>query len=171
MDMGTDLIDDELLLASATNTISIRSMYTQYWKSRQQPPTRFFTYVLLLQHGKIYVGSTDNIYVRLTDHFTCSSSSAAWVREYGPPERIVEIVIGGPADTESYLYCLYADRFGYTNVRGGSVCKLMVDHEPAVVRTFQPDDRQMRRLSRADITRVQAKVEQLIKISRRNLVQ
>jgi len=161
MDEGIGDEGYDLLFDAATKAVSIRNMYTSFWTNRQ--PARYFTYVLLLQHGKIYVGSTDNIYIRLMDHFMCSSMSAAWVREYGPPERIVEIIVGGLPDTESYVYCMYAERFGYTNVRGGGVCKLMVTHEPQVVKSFEPDGRIHRTLPRNAIIKIQGRVEHLIK--------
>jgi hypothetical protein len=151
----------DLLFEAATKAVSIRNMYTDFWTHRA--PARYFTYVLLLQQGKLYVGSTDNIYVRLLDHFTCSPMSAVWVREYGPPERIVEIIVGGPSDTESYVFCMYADRFGYTNVRGGGVCKLMVTHEPQVVKSFEADGRILQSLPRSSILKIQGRVEHLIK--------
>jgi hypothetical protein len=157
-------VDVDLLFQAATSNVIIRNMYATFWKMQEQTPTRYFTYVLLLQHGKIYVGSTDNIYTRLLDHFTCSPSSAVWVREYGPPERIVEIVVEGPPDTEQYIYCLYADRFGYHNVRGGGVCKLMLNHEPLVVKNFVPDGRRFKNLGRDEIGTIEARVHQLRKL-------
>jgi hypothetical protein len=107
-----------------------------YTGIKRYPESRYFVYVLMLQHGKLYVGSTDNIYTRLADHFRCSSRSAVWVREYGPPVRVVEIIRNCAPEDEEYKYAEMADKFGFENVRGGRCCKLFVPREPFAVRTF-----------------------------------
>jgi len=125
---------------------------------------RYFTYVLLLQEGKIYVGSTDNIYSRLVDHFSCSSSSALWVREYGPPVRVVEISTDSSPSDEQYKYNEYADKFGYENVRGGGCCKLVMSHEPSSVTSFtRRDDKITKYMSRTEINAVVFRVHTLLK--------
>lgn len=132
-------VDMMLLYEAAVLAAVIRKMYLDV---KDNPSGRYFTYVLLLQQGKIYVGSTDNIYTRLADHFTCSPSSALWVKEYGPPIRVIEISRNSKPEDETYKYTEYADKFGFENVRGGSWCRLVQHHEPPSVKNFtrKPDD-------------------------------
>ena len=89
--------DMMLLYEAALLAAAIRHMYLGV---KAHLSARYFTYVLLLQQGKIYVGSTDNIYTRLADHFSGSPSSALWVKEYGPVVRVVEICKNCRAEDE-----------------------------------------------------------------------
>lgn len=122
-----------MLYESARLGATIRGMYARV---KEYPLGRYFVYVLALQHGKLYVGSTDNIYSRLCDHFECSPRSAVWVREYGPPVRVVEICRNCAPEDENYKFAEYADKFGFENVRGGGCCRLLMHYEPLSVRNF-----------------------------------
>jgi hypothetical protein len=152
-------VDMDLLYEAAVLAAAIRGMYAQV---KTHPNARYFVYVLLLQHGKLYVGSTDNPYVRLADHFACSPSSAAWVREWGPPVRVIEMVRDATLDDEHYKYAEYADKFGWDAVRGGGCCRVMMSHEPPSVKMFarRPND-SFQYLSRAEINDIVSKVTQL----------
>ena len=148
-----------MLYEAAALGWAVRRMFRE---AKDHPDERYFTYVLLLQQGKLYVGSTDNVYARLADHFACNRSSALWVREYGPPVRVVEIIRNSPPGTESYKYCEYADKFGYENVRGGGWCRLVQRREPASVRNFTYRQTEFDHLSRSEIEDVVDKVTKLI---------
>lgn len=153
--------DIELLYTCADNSLAMRHMYSCI---KEHTQAKFYTYVLLLQQGKLYVGSTDNIFSRLIDHFTCSPYSALWVKEYGPPVRIVEICTHCSPQDEQYKYTEYADKFGYENVRGGGCCKLMMTHEPPSVTNFEKrDDATFTYLSRQDINDILFRVKTLLK--------
>jgi predicted GIY-YIG superfamily endonuclease len=80
---------------------------------------KYFVYALLLQEGKIYVGSTDNVYQRLYDHFNMTKSTAAWVRLHGPPSRVLEIVADAAPGDEDAVTEKYIAMFGLESVRGG----------------------------------------------------
>ena len=150
--------DMMLLYEAALLGAAIRQMYLNV---KTNPSGRYFTYVLLLQEGKIYVGSTDNVYTRLADHFSGSPSSALWVKEYGPVVRVIEICKNCRAEDEQYKFTEYADKFGFENVRGGGCCRLLVSQEPPSVTNFarKPDDFEY--LSRAEIDDVVHKVKTL----------
>jgi hypothetical protein len=153
------MADMDLLYQSAKMSASIRSMYL---RTKDYPLARYFVYVLALQEGKLYVGSTDNIYSRLSEHFECSSKSALWVREYGPPVRVVEVCSNCRVEDEHYKFTEYADKFGFENVRGGGCCRLLLHVEPISVRNFvrrTPDDLQY--MTRAEIDDVVDKVKTL----------
>lgn len=151
--------DMMLLYESALVAAAVRDMYKRI-KSHQD--ARFFTYVLLLQQGKIYVGSTDNIYSRLADHFSCSPSSALWVREYGPPIRVIEVIKNCCAEDEQYKFTEYADKFGFENVRGGGCCRLVISNEPPSVKNFQRRRDDFEYMSRAEIDDIMHKVKNII---------
>jgi predicted GIY-YIG superfamily endonuclease len=153
------MADMDLLYDAARIGAEIRAMYLRV---KEHPLARYFVYVLALQHGKLYVGSTDNIYCRLSDHFECSPRSAVWVREYGPPVRVVEICKNCTLEDEQYKFAEYADKFGFENVRGGGCCRLLMHCEPLSVRNFArriPDTVQY--LSRSEIDDILVKVKTL----------
>ena len=73
-------------------------------------------YILKLQHGKYYVGKTDNIEKRIQQHIngTCS-----WTKKY--KLILVEQIIPNASDFDEDKYTKeYMDKFGIDNVRGGS---------------------------------------------------
>lgn len=151
--------DMHLLYESAKMLSAVRDMYTRV---KIFPHARYFVYVLMLQHGKMYVGSTDNIYIRLADHFKCSPRSAVWVREYGPPVRVIEIIRNCQLEDEEYKFAEMADKFGYENVRGGGWCKLFLRREPPSVRNFTrrvPDE--LDYLTRFEIQDIMEKIRDL----------
>lgn len=90
---------EPMLLQSARLAVSIRRAYA---KVKRDPAARYYTYVLLLQNNKMYVGVTDNIYNRLLDHCLMSASSSIWVRQHGPVQRVIEIARDCARDDEAY---------------------------------------------------------------------
>lgn len=90
---------ENMLMLNARLSVNIRRAYTRL---KRDPGARYFTYVLLLQNNKMYVGSTDNIYNRLLDHCQMSKNSSVWVREHGPVRRVVEVSRDCHHDDETY---------------------------------------------------------------------
>jgi hypothetical protein len=150
-------VNMDLLHESAVIRCNIQIMYAKL----KENDARYFTYVLLLQDGKIYVGSTDNIYTRLYDHFTGAETSANWVKEHGPPIRVIEIVEKSEPNDEYYKFCEFASKFGFDNVRGGPYCRVVL-REPTCVKTFVHSTRPFKYLSRDDINSIVSRVKFLI---------
>lgn len=119
---------EAILLRSARLAVEIRKEYPT-WK--KDPSARYYTYVLLLQHSKIYIGNTDNIYTRLMDHRLMGPSAAQWVQKHGPVVRIIEIARNCSANTEKQLTLAYMAGFGVQNVRGASYCRPDLAFPPA----------------------------------------
>ncbi len=154
MDAPMDLLYNAAVIAS-----TIRATYH---KIKSHPTARYFVYVLLLQDGKFYVGSTDNPYMRFVDHFMCSNNSAAWVREWGPPIRVVEMIKNASGEDEHYKYAEYAEKFGWDNVRGGGCCRMFMHREPPSVTTFTRKAEAFEYMSRTEIDDIVSKVNCLV---------
>lgn len=150
-------IDMALLYEAAVLAAAIKGMYARI---KDHPTGRYFVYVLLLQSGKLYVGASDNIYIRLKQHFDMSHESSNWVREWGPVVRVVEIMGNCHPDDEHYKYVQYADMFGWEMVRGGGCCRVIMNQAPPTVKAFvrRPDD-DFTYLSRAEIDDIVSKVQ------------
>lgn len=127
---------EKLLLKSAELNVQIRRKYQAVKPSSE---TKYYTYVLLLQAGRIYVGNSDNIYTRLTEHFLQSTSSSNWVREHGPPIRVMEIIRNSCSDDERYKTLEWCELMGYENVRGAAYCKIDSRGPPPPLATFKRD--------------------------------
>lgn len=151
--VNTDLLHESLVVQC-----NIRVMYSKI----KQNDARYFTYVLLLQDGKIYVGSTDNVYTRLYDHFSGAETSANWVKEHGPPIRVIEIIEQSAPEDEHYKFCEYATKFGFENVRGGPYCRVVQSREPPCLRNFVYSTRPFQYISRDDINTIVTRVKFLI---------
>ena len=121
------------LIDAARLNIRIRTLYARL---KKESKGRYFTYVILLQNGKIYVGSSDNIYQRLYEHEMQTPQSAGFVREHGPVIRVLEISRNCRADDETYKTLEYMSLFGYENVRGSAWCRGEMRSPPAELATF-----------------------------------
>lgn len=121
---------------------------------------KFFVYVLLLQEGKIYVGSTDNVYQRLYDHFEMTQSTAAWVRLHGPPQRVIEIVADAAPGDEDAITARYIAMFGQDSVRGGK-WHAIFSPPPCDTRDVRAGERAFRSLSRSEIDDVVREITSL----------
>lgn len=140
---------ESLLLQSARINVQIKRYFT---KVKRDPKIRYYTYVLLLQDNKLYVGNTNNIYNRLLDHCLMSDSSAVWVRRHGPVRRVVEIMRNCDKEDEHYKTMEYMELFGWQNVRGASYCRSSMRQPPAPLKDFRKDaDKRFDYLSRAEI--------------------
>jgi predicted GIY-YIG superfamily endonuclease len=125
---------ESALIDAARLNIRIRQLYVHL---KNELGGRYYTYVILLQHGKIYVGSSDNIYIRLYEHEMQTPQSAGFVREHGPVVRVLEISRNCRADDETYKTLEYMSLFGHENVRGAGWCRGELRAPPADVATFQ----------------------------------
>jgi hypothetical protein len=153
------MADMMLLYDAAVLAAAIKGMYA---RTKDYPTARFFVYVLLLQEGKLYVGTTDNPYVRFGQHFACSPESAAWVREYGPPIRVVEMCENCRPEDEHYKFTEYADKFGYQNIRGGGCCRVIMNQEPPTVKSYRRrPDSDFTYLTRSEIDDIVDKVKSI----------
>ena len=79
-------------------------------------------YVLLLEKGMYYVGTTRDLNWRLSEH--CSGRGAAWTQLYRPV-KIVELFYNACLKTENYKTLEYAKRYGRRRVRGGSYNRIV----------------------------------------------
>lgn len=123
---------------------------------------RYFVYALLLQDAKIYVGETDNIFMRLLDHFSMSRSTAQWVRMNGPPVRILEIIVDADPGAENYTTLSYISKFGADAVRGGAWHGVFAT-PPASVSDFR-EKKVYKYLSRAEIDDVEREIRENMKL-------
>jgi hypothetical protein len=151
---------ESLLLDSAKLSVAIQRAYT---KVRNDPRSRYyFTYVLLLQNGKFYVGTSNNVYNRLLDHHLMSTCSSLWVREHGPVQRVVEVVRNCAYDDETYKTLEYMSMFGWQNVRGASYCRPSMRSPPAALAEFRRNpNRPFLYMSRGEIDGIEDMVREL----------
>lgn len=145
-------------LASAQTSVRLRRTLA---KRKRDPSARYFTYTLLLRDGNVYVGSTDNVYVRLLDHYLMTSSSSVWVREHGPVQRVLEIVEDSTADDEKYKTLEYMSMFGWERVRGAGWCRSQMRSAPAALDAFVRDRADFAYMSRPRISDVVTEVTRL----------
>jgi hypothetical protein len=83
-----------------------------------------FIYTLQLQHGKYYIGKTDNPKFRLDNHF--NSNGSAWTNLY-KPIKVLEIIPNCDNYDEDKYTRKYMDKYGINNVRGGSFVSIELD--------------------------------------------
>ena len=78
-------------------------------------------YVLQLAEGKYYIGTTNNVYNRFTQHR--EGTGTAWTKKY-PPVDLIEVINGVDNFQEDLMTKKYMIQYGIDNVRGGSYCQL-----------------------------------------------
>lgn len=140
---------EDLILQSARLNVRLRKKLRA---EQQDPEARyFFTYVLLLQNGNIYVGSTNSLYMRLYEHLHETDMSSQWVRLHGPVIRVLEISRNSKKDDEVYKTLEYMSLFGWQSVRGAHWCKVELKASPPALHDFQRDRSDFRYLSRQEI--------------------
>jgi hypothetical protein len=141
-----------LLLRSAELTVKIRRTYQRL---KPLSDAKFFTYVLLLQDGCVYVGNSDNIYVRLMEHFLQSPNSSNWVREHGPVVRVMELIHHSGKDDETYKFLEWCDLVGHEKVRGAAYCRVDICSPPPPLASFRRDpSRVFQYATRAEINEI-----------------
>ena len=139
---------DDLILESAKLAVQLRKKF----KAQQRETTgRYYTYALLLQDECIYVGSSNNIYIRLMEHIYDQTMSSNWVREHGPVIRVLEIIRNSTPEDETYKTLEYMTMFGWQSVRGASWCKVDLRHPPQALHTFQRTRADFEYLTRKEI--------------------
>jgi len=82
-------------------------------------------YVLKLSNDKYYIGKSDNIENRLSDHFIKKCS--AWTALYKPISIEKIIVNANPFDEDRYVK-EYMYKYGIDKVRGGSYISVVLDN-------------------------------------------
>jgi hypothetical protein len=123
-----------MLLDAARLNVRIRRHYASV---KRHASARYYTYVLLLQRNKIYVGSSDLLVQRLLEHRTMSPASAKWVREHGPVERVVEVAVNCGPEDEMYKTLEYMSLFGWQHVRGSYWCRSDMRAPPPALAWFE----------------------------------
>jgi predicted GIY-YIG superfamily endonuclease len=83
-------------------------------------------YILKLENNKYYVGKTNNIELRLNNHFNYNGSF--WTKKYKPQE-IVEIIKNCDEFDEDKYTIKMMKKYGIENVRGGSFCKFKLSND------------------------------------------
>ena len=73
-------------------------------------------YILELEQGKYYVGSTTNLSARLLAHI--EKSATEWTNKYGVVSLLITY-LGDRFDEDTYTK-RYMEKYGIENVRGGS---------------------------------------------------
>jgi len=91
---------------------------------------KYFVYVLELQNGKYYVGKTSNAASRIAEHIKKLGSS--WTKKY-KPKKIIKLYKNCDSFDEDKYTIMYMAIYGMDNVRGGSFCKLNLDHSDKIV--------------------------------------
>ena len=83
-----------------------------------------YIYVLQLEHGKYYIGKTNNPRFRLKNHFM--SNGSQWTKIY-KPLKLVELKPNCDDYDEDKITRQYMDKYGIDNVRGGSFTSVKLD--------------------------------------------
>jgi hypothetical protein len=137
---------DELVIESARLAVQLRKRF----KSGHGNQGRYYTYVLLLQDECIYVGSSNNIYIRLMEHHYDPTMSSNWVREHGPVIRVLEVIRDSSPVDETYKTLEYMSLFGWESVRGAGWCKIDI-RQPAALTLFERTRADFNYLTRTEI--------------------
>ena len=86
----------------------------------------FFVYVLVLEHGKYYVGGTFDLGKRLQQHIDGNGSE--WTKIHNPIGTLKIMENCSPSDEEKVTLDMMA-KFGIDNVRGGSHCQIELQED------------------------------------------
>jgi len=157
-------MNNELLSAlkdQALSNIRVNNEYTKLGRGHENNGGRYFTYALLLQKGKLYIGDTSNIYSRLAAHIEMNESSSIWVRTHGPVKRVLEITYDAPNGAERERFLEYADIFGFENVRGSNWCRNVMN-SPNVLDEFKRGQMSHKFLSRDEIRQIELDIRAIV---------
>lgn len=145
---------------------AIRTIITRYKLNamKTDEESRYFVYCLQLSDNHIYVGSTDNIYRRLYEHFTLSKGSSIWVKLHSPIQQVLEILedCGKEDETEKTLF--YMNMFGFEKVRGGYYCKTSYINKPKAFLNYEPKSIIGKNLSRDAIDKIVKDTHKIINL-------
>lgn len=154
-DVETDKSLDDLILESARLAVQLRKRF----KSQSSSTGRYYTYALLLQDECIYVGSSNNIYIRIMEHLYDPSMTSNWIKEHGPVIRVLEIVRNSTPEDETYKTLEYMTTFGWESVRGAGWCKVDLRNPPTALHAFARTRSDFDYMSRREI-------DEVLKVSR-----
>ena len=84
-----------------------------------------YIYILELEKGKYYVGKSNQLKNRITDHF--GSYGSAWTKKY-KPVKVIETINNCDKFDEDKYTLKYMEKYGVHNVRGGSFCETKLDN-------------------------------------------
>lgn len=84
-------------------------------------------YVLELENEKVYVGITNNLNIRLAQHW--SGQGAQWTRLY-KPKKILEVHYDCRTSDERQITLQWMAKKGWENVRGAGWCKSDLTRPP-----------------------------------------
>jgi hypothetical protein len=157
--MNSDLLT--ALKDQALSNIRVTNEYTKLGRGHEINGFRFFTYALLLQGGKIYIGDSSNIYSRLAAHVEMNESSANWVKTHGPVKRILEITYDAPPGAERERFLEYADIFGFENVRGSNWCRNVMN-SPNVLDEFKRGQMSHKFMNRDEIRQIELDIRKIV---------
>ena len=97
-----------------------------------QIPCCSLVYCLELENGKYYVGTSNQINLRIAAHF--EGKGARWTKLH-KPVRIHSVCLGN-RDTEKRVTLEIMAKFGWKNVRGGPWCKPNMFYPPSNLNTI-----------------------------------
>jgi hypothetical protein len=96
----------------------------------------YFTYVLGLGGGNIYVGCTTNLERRIHQHTNRLKTSSLWVKMHGV-KSVLEVLPGGK-DEEKRTTLKYMKSHGHDKVRGHVWTNLKLKFDPTTPRKIPP---------------------------------
>lgn len=82
-------------------------------------------YILQLKHNKYYIGNISNTKQQQNNYFLKSSNK--WTQKYKPIKVLSLIKTYSVFDEDRYTL-EYMSKYGINNVRGGSFCKIRLEH-------------------------------------------
>lgn len=155
--MDAELARD--LLAAARSGVDLKRKFSEL---KTDPTARYFVYVLQLEGGFVYCGSTDNIYTRYHQHLSGDGTSQA-VKAFGPVTRLVRVYVDCGALDEKLVTLEEMADWGHEKVRGAGWCKVeALGAEPPEVRSYKGGSIQGKRLTRAELDDIHACVSELL---------
>ena len=119
----------------------------------------FYVYVLMLDNYEIYVGQTNNIYLRLFQHAV--GEGARWTAERGPIRAILEIVINAKDEDEKYKTLEYMHKYGYESVRGSYWTRGDLKGPPRDLESFRPHRTDFTYLDAKELVQIEIKYKQI----------
>jgi predicted GIY-YIG superfamily endonuclease len=83
-------------------------------------------YVLALENGKYYIGSTNNLDNRIKQHFDGNGSE--WTKIHHP-KKVVKTIDNCDKSDEDKITTELMAQYGIDNVRGGSYCQIVLPED------------------------------------------
>ncbi len=85
-----------------------------------------YIYILRLKKGKFYIGKSNQVKKRISEHF--NSYGSGWTKKYKPVKVIETIKNCDKFDEDKYTL-KYMEKYGVNNVRGGSFCEIELNDD------------------------------------------